>query len=381
MNDLVDVLILDDSDYVFKILLKRNIEIYDIKNSAFGTIYTLSFSSVNQIPFEYKVINKRGLSKLVCLLKKHLYFFIGIALSIIVITVLSNLVIKINILHNDSDIRELLSDELKKNGIHTFMLRKSYSEIQEIKNNIKKSNKDKIEWLEIIDDGMNYTVRVERREIPSLDKEKKYCDIVSIKDASISNVLVHKGQSNVDVNDYVKKGSVLISGEIKYNEETKAYTCAQADIYGITWYKVNIKMPYDYIDKVYTGVKKTNYSLEYGTTEKIIFKNHFLKFDTKKREILNLWNIKINKRIESEYKLVNKRYDDSDIEKEALIEARKKIRELTGVNASIQDEKVLQTDKYDSIIVMDIFYSIKEPIGKQVEREIPLERTQNDGTS
>ena len=103
-----------------------------------------------------------------------------------------------------------------------------------------------------------------------------------------------------------------------------------------------------------------------------IFKSHFTLFDSKKSVILEIGPIKLYRIKEKEYKLVEKKYKKDELIARAIKKAREEIKKQIGNNGSIIDEKVLQTEEYDSIIVMDIFYSIKEPIGKIIEKEIPL---------
>lgn len=377
----VDILILDDSSHVINFLLNRKINIYNIKATSKGNVYTISNKDIEKIPFDIKILSFSGIKRYLYGIKRCKYFIIGIIISIIEMFLLSHVILEIDVLHNEKEIRDLLYEELENNGIHQFMIKKSFQDIQNIKTKIKNNNKDKIEWLEIIDDGMKYTVRVEKREKVSTKKESKFCDIISTKDAVILNSAIYRGQANVDINDFVKKGSTLINGEIKFNEETKAYTCAEGEIFGNTWYTVNIKIPSLHTIKRYTDNKKVNFSIGYKDNEKTVFKSHFKKYDIIKRKLIKIGEFKIYKVLEQEYVEATQNYTSEELTKVALKQARKKIKEKIGDKGTIIFEKVLQTDEYDSIIVMDIFYSIKEPIGERVEREIPLERMQENGTS
>ena len=293
MTNLVDILILDNSHHVLKMLLNRQIEIYNIKSSSLGNIYRIKASDMNKIPFEIRIVNYKGIKKYLYAILKHKFFLIGLLIAVIEMFVISNVIIKIDVLHNDKKIRELVYEALEENGIHELTFKKSFNKIQEIKKSIKNNNKDKLEWIEIIDDGMKYTVRVEEREKININKEKKYCDIISTKDAVITNNLVYKGQSMIDINSYVKKGSTLISGEIYFNEEIKAYTCAQALVYGNTWYTLNIKIPFKEVIREYTGKIKTNYMIKIMEKGRPIFKSHFTLFDSKKSVILEIGPIKL----------------------------------------------------------------------------------------
>ena len=69
----------------------------------------------------------------------------------------------------------------------------------------------------------------------------------------------------------------MISGKIVFNEQIKSYTCAEGEILGNTWYTVNVSLPYDYSEKVYTGETKGNIGFEWGSSLTNIFRIHFDK--------------------------------------------------------------------------------------------------------
>lgn len=77
---------------------------------------------------------------------------------------------KINVIHEDASLRELIMDSLKEAGVTTLSFKKSYEEYEEIIESIKDKYPDKIEWLEIDVEGMVLNVRVEERIINEYQK-------------------------------------------------------------------------------------------------------------------------------------------------------------------------------------------------------------------
>ena len=100
---------------------------------------------------------------------------------------------------------------------------------------------------------------------------------------------------------------------------------------------------------------------------------HLDKYDTDKKKIFSFGNFTLYSETLKEYKTVEKEYTENEAIDEALKLGREKLYLNLDKDASILSEKVLQTNRYDSIIEMDIFYSVKEIISEQVEREIPKE--------
>lgn len=371
MDKRVRVRILEDTHYVIRRLSSKKIDIYNIEYSTYGNIYTINEKDMANLPLEVEIISYNGIKGIIFGLKVHKHFIISLFISIILMFIISNTIVEIEVIHNDKYIRELVMDELRSNDIHPLMFKKSFSNIQNIKKKIIKNHPENIEWLEIIDDGMKYTVRVEERIITKEKEIKEYCDIISMKDAIVLSSSVSSGQIVVDPNDRVKKGSTLVSGAIKFNEETKAYTCAEALIYGNTWYTVNVNIPYSYISKKYTGSKKHNIAFEFGSKRTSLLKVHFKEYETKRKKIFAIGDFTIYSETHKEFVSKKEKYKDSEIKELALKKGREQVLMSLDDDSSILDEKVLQTNYFDSIIEMDIFYSIKEKIGKQVEKEIP----------
>ena len=106
------------------------------------------------LSYPVEIIDEVGLYKIKDNLKKHSLFFISIIFAIVVFSVLSHVIIKVNIIHQNKDIREMLKSDLASLGVTPLSFKKSYQEYEEIINTIKNNHKDEIEWLEIDVDGM-----------------------------------------------------------------------------------------------------------------------------------------------------------------------------------------------------------------------------------
>ena len=156
---------------------------------------------------------------------------------------------------------ELLGNELKRYGIKKYTLIKDYDELVSIKNKILEDNKERLEWLEISLYGTKYIVRVEERKLNEKEGEYKYQSIVSKKDAVIYRINAIRGEKVKEVNDYVSKGDVVISGYITKPDNSKVLTKAEGKVYGEIWYEVDVDYPIIYQETNYTGKKRDVYSL------------------------------------------------------------------------------------------------------------------------
>ncbi len=355
-----------------KELYKLQVNVYNIEYHKDFTVITIDEDDLEKIEkLNFEILSFRGLKFILKKLKNNIHFLISIALSILIMYLLSNVCFSVNVIHSKKEIRTLIEDELYDHGIKPFSFKKRFKEIGIIKETIKNEYPNDIEWLEIIDDGMKYTVRVEERIITKEKKSSDFCNVISTKDATILGITSSHGQTLLTPGSIVKKGDTLISGEIKFNEEAKARTCAEGVVYGNTWYKISVSIPLNYTKKEYTNKKKNNLAFELGTKYNRIFKVHFDEYDVDKVKIFGIGNFALYKESIKEYKSIKSKYS----KEEALEEAKKRAREnlLTNIGdkATILDEKVLQTDDYNSIISVEIFYSVKEIISKVVEAELP----------
>lgn len=370
----IKVKILEEERYVIKKLQRLEVDVFNIEKKGNGIIYTINEKDLEKLEnFELELITNLGIKNLIYKIKKNIHFLTVTLLSIFIMFISSRIIVDIDIVHSDKEIREIIDEELTLNGIKPLSFKKSFNQIQIIKENIKSKYRDKIEWLEIIDEGMKYTVRIEERIITSKEEEAPYCNIISTKDAVVKNIKTLKGQSVVDENDYVKPGSLLISGQIKFNEQIKNLVCAEGVVYGVTWYTVSISFPYKHVNRIYTGKTNQNIAFELGSNYNRIFKVHLNKFETEKTKIFNIGNFAIYKERNKEYILKNSKYTKEEALEKALELGREKVKLNLDEEAIILSEKVLQTEDYDSIIEMDIFYSVKEIIGKQIIEEKPIE--------
>ena len=184
-------------------------------------------------------------------------FFLGLGFLVF----LSNLIFKIEIKTTNEALKNLVSKELENNNLSLYKFVKSYKEKEKIKSSILDNNKDKLEWLEITRSGTKYIVSLEERIIENIEDEKTPRDIVALKNAIILSIEARSGSIVKKLNDYVKKGEVIVTGKITHNDEVKDLIRAEAVIYGETWYNVHVSYPIAYYEKTRTLKSKKRLSL------------------------------------------------------------------------------------------------------------------------
>ena len=311
-------------------------------------------------------------------IKKSLYrnrILIGsIIISLSVLYILSHIMFQIEVVHNNRELREMLLNELKNVGVAPKHFRKSYDELQQIKKNILEEHKEELEWLEIEVVGTKYIVRVEERKINDKEKEIPIRNIVSTKHATIKKIVAHQGDVVKELNSYVKPGDVIISGDIKLNEESKQKTGADGEVYGEVWYQTQVELPYEYHESHMTGKRKTVYSFKFLNHRFELFNfNPFKQVDRKETVILGHPFLPIYLVKEEQKEVIRKDvvYTEEEALNEAIKMARKKIENGLDKKEYIISQKNLKVDMRNSKIVVDVFFFVYENITGY--RDIPEE--------
>lgn len=330
---------------------------------------------INKIKTIYKIeiTELLGINKLKYLIKKNIHLIISILISFIIIIFLSNVIFKVEVIHSSKELRELIINELEEKGIKEKSLVKNYNQIQNIKKEILEKYKDKIEWLEIERSGVKYIVRVEERIITEQNSENTPSNIVAKKDAIIKDIDAIKGEVVKNINDYVKKGDTIITGEIKLYEELKNNVSAKGNVYGEVWYQASIEYPMNYYEEKTTGKNKKILSITLLNKKLELFSFH--KFETKKIKEQTIYQNKlIPFKIAKEYQEETIIIDEQLSEEEAFNKAIQKVEEKINSNLKGKEKilniKCLKKEIKDSTIILDLFISVLEDITEVKNIEI-----------
>lgn len=347
--------------------LDHNINLKNIKyNKEFITtiIDEKDFEMVKRINYysNIEILEYYGIKKIKKHLKKYIFDYMLLIIFIILICIQSNIIIKVEIKHENKELKNKINEIIKIYGIKKYTFGKTLNELNKISDDIIYNNKDFIDWISINKEGMTYKISVEERINADIPKIENQCHIISLKDAIITKIISESGTSLVEKGQHVHKNEILLSGEIKLNDEIKKNVCANGKIYGETWYKIHISKPLNYKNKTYTNNKKYNISLN----NKYLFKNKFENYEEK--VIFKIKNFKIVKLIE--YKIENKKYSYDEAKKIAIEDSINKLLKEIKEKPTIISQNVLKETKNNSKIELDIFISIEQLISKRITYEV-----------
>ena len=229
--------------------------------------------------------------------------------------------------------------------------------------------KDKIEWLEIENIGTKRIVRVEERKIPNEKKIETPRNIIAKKKGVIKKVIAKKGDIVKDMDDYVEKGELIITGDLIFNNESKGKVRADGEVYAEIWYITNTKYPIVIEKEKLTGRKKNIYVINFLNK---VFELTLDKYKTKKikeKTILkhNFLPITISRQTQRETKKISKilTYDEAlENAKEASI---KYIKNKLNKKEYIIRSNYLKSNLNNSTIEVEMFFAVYEDITDYAE--------------
>lgn len=349
-----------------------NIKILEIKYEQ-GYIYlkinSKYLEKLNKylVSYKFRVVKVTGIYDILNKIKRNYIFCICLLIGVILFFIMSNLVVKINIIHENSEIREIIADELDEYGIKVLSFKKSYKELDKIRQEILDKYPDKLDWMEFDVDGMIINVRIEERIITDTSKDDKVCNLVAAKSGIINDIKVEQGEALVNINDYVKEGDILVTGVINYNEETKRTTCASGEIYATTWYTVDVKIPFEYSEYEETGKKKYNIVWENDGNKKQILRERFDSYNSYLKNILKVFDFNLYVETEMETKKITKTYTEVEALEVGINKAIENVKIKLGEKDEIIDKKVLKKVVNNSTMDIEVFVIVKELISTQEE--------------
>ncbi len=358
-----------------KKLRNNNIDILSLKykdqNQANIIIYKKDYEKVLKIKSIYEVteLDVFGLVKIKRKIKLSKHLIIIITLAFLTFLFLTHLIFNIEVIHSNKDIRNLLLNELEKEGIKKYTFKKSYNELSKIKEKILNKYQDKIEWLEIEESGTKYTVRVEERTIIKKEENNTPRNIVAAKDGVLKKVIAEKGDIVKDMNDYVKKGDLIVNGELIFNEKVTGKVRASGKVYAEVWYVTKTEYPMTIFKEIPTGKTKNTYALKFLNNTFELSLNKFKHKKIKEKDILKhpLIPLKLVKQNQKETKVI----DQILTPEEAIIEAQKKalgnIKQTLSKDEYIIRSKYLKTTVKESIVEVEMFFAVYEDITDYAE--------------
>ncbi len=325
---------------------------------------------------DYLYINKRykchivryyGKENFIDIFSRNKYVFLSLIISFMLLFLLCNTIFDIKINCDNEEIIKIINDSLSDNGVSLYKRKVSFDKLNNIKKKILADNKDTLEWIEIREKGCKYYVDVTPRVKSNNNvNENEPSDIIADKDGVIKHIVVHSGSKVIDIGDYVKKGDVLITGNIVKNETIVDKIHSEGVIYAETWKTVNISIPFKRIDYVYTGKTINHYYLDiFGYKFTLIGKYDVNDTISKKSVVIDKPYLffKLYKEEKKKYGYNEIVLSEDEAYNEAINRSVSMIEKSLSGDEYIISKKVLKKEVNSSKIDLEVFFKVYEKIG------------------
>ncbi|MBM6619257.1 sporulation protein YqfD [Bacillus suaedaesalsae] len=305
------------------------------------------------------------------LFQKALYnigFVAGAISFIFILFILSNMVWGIEIEGAEPETEYKIRKELDAIGVEKGKFQFVLKDVNEIQKHLSETI-NAITWVGVELNGTTYHFQVVEKTQP---KEQEFFSprhLVARKEAVISNMFIEEGQAVVTVNDFVRKGDLLVSGFIGKEGQTEVVS-ARGKVMGETWWDAKVEVPLKTTLNVLTGKTKTTHYFQLFSLNIPFWgfgKHEFKQVETTYQEkpfYFISWKLPIgyNKKIIRESETVERTYTKEEAIKVGIEDGRKDLKKSLSEDAVIKGEKILQQSVESGKVKLLLLYNVIEEI-------------------
>ncbi len=232
-----------------------------VSRSSLGKIKDISKKTNTKI----EIVKRCGLPYLFKKYKKRSVFLFAFLISLIMLYVMSLFLWDITIEGNESykkeEIMKFITSEYAHGGQRLSTIKPLVLEER------LRTHFDKFAWVSCEIKGTRLIVHIkETVPLAKTRKETAPCDLIANKDGIITSIITRSGTALVEQGNTVKKGDILISGVISYQNDSKevyeeAYVPADGDIKCKTVYDYNDSIPLAYYERIPVKRYHTSYKI------------------------------------------------------------------------------------------------------------------------
>jgi len=241
------------------------------------------------------ILQRYGLPFFLPKLLKRKVFLAGLLLTVAFWIWSSTHIWDIELEGNYQITRDVFNDFLKDNQVSEGM-RKEQLDIEALEKEIRRQF-PQVTWASAKLDGTKLHISIKENDAPIITDTQERpagADLVSQYAGTVVSVMVRSGVPLVAAGDIVEEGTVLVDGRVPvYNDDGTVreyiYVDADADIILEHTKSFTDSLPFDYIEKEYTGREEKRYYFRFGENEwRMPEDRPFLVYDSVIRESRSL---------------------------------------------------------------------------------------------
>ncbi|WP_110111384.1 sporulation protein YqfD [Bacillus sp. CGMCC 1.16541] len=295
-------------------------------------------------------------------------FVLGLVAFLTILTLLSNMVWRVEITGAQPHTEHAIMKELEGMGVKQGRLQFLLDSPEMIQYKLT-NNMSNITWVGVEVKGTSYHFQVVEKNEPKAQDQLSPQHIVAGKKATITNMFIEKGQPLVKVNEVVERGQPLVSGLIG-KEGNQKVIAAKGKVFGETWYKSEVVIPLKTKFQVVTGNSYVKHYFHIGHLGLPIwgFKNE--EYKTKKIESVKKpiyflkWKLPIAYETITvrEQEEIERNYSVVEAVQQGIKDGREQVMLKLDEDGKIKGEKVLHQREDNGKVKLSILYQVIENI-------------------
>ena len=366
---------------VLNSILNEKVNVLCIKYLENELLIKISYNDYNKLKlikaaYDIKIVKISGKKKIYEDIIKYKIAIISFLLSMILLLFFSNHIFYIKIDTNNGELKRIVEKSLQKENITIFSRKKSFGELEQIRDKIKSDNLNKIEWIELSNDGVIFNVKI-------IEKIEKYndrnmlsgpTDIVAKRNGYIKKIEALNGDVLKSPFDFVEKGEVIISGNIIKNDEIVARTKAQGKVYAEVWYIMKLSKSLNYTDLVNSNKMRYKIVLKINNRSFNLLNIRFFRNKESNNNIFSSKMFSLSTSRKKEYIKKEKKYKDYEVVFSLKNKAKNDMLKTLDKNEYIIEEKTLKKYKENDKITIEVLLKVYEQIGQTVKAKEEIEK-------
>lgn len=364
-------------EYVLNECMKTNLPIKHVqRNNETVTciIHRKYLSQLDRIVFDsdctWEVVSLSFFEKYKLLVKERIGFFIGMAVFVALMILLSQMIWKVEIRGANPALKHEISQAIEEIGVSVGKFSFLLPGLEEIQSQLL-DQLEGITWVGVQKQGTTYRFEVVEQTLPKEREDAAPRHLTAKKTAVIHSIYAEKGQVLVEENELVHPGDMLISGFIGKGKHAKM-VAATGKVLGETWYQATVNIPLKQRVDTLTGNVEKSYALQIGSfrlpiwgfSQEKSFSSVAPSETMKQPALFEKWNIPISLSIVTwnESQSLSPPVKREDLRKVAKERGRSELKKKISDEATILNEKILHEQSENGKVKIVIHYQVIEDI-------------------
>ncbi len=184
--------------------------------------------------YPYSYIKTIGMIKYVLFLSKQLLNVVGILCFFMSILICSHFIFDVQVKGVVPKLNRQIESTLKQNCVSDYKPLQNYEQLNDLLTLLKSTYNKQVEYLNLYQTGSVIHVEYTKKKQDEIEKES-FQNLYASKDGMIQSFDIKSGMIQVKVNDYVKKGDLLVENTIISTQNETKIIPVKGHVYAYTF--------------------------------------------------------------------------------------------------------------------------------------------------